>query len=363
MNIKIIIQRLKSRWFPTEEDKIWKEWVDYKEREPKNLIELLNFNVRDGFKKRAIFLLLVPSAEFNPIYWKKEIGNFYHQNDFLKTLTPDLLSYAISLIVQFCTTFRPMHSEKPNNYAEGGGGITIFYSVSDKYHDALYFYNSCILTLLTIAPKERCERIFQLFSLQDVSSYWNMEDASGYNPFHNLLHSDIDELWKIKADAQMRQIITNELTGKTKPREDWEDALKCYADIINLCMYSEKPNYSTEMFADQIDFLVSEDHYGKKLISDWHVAKILKILSGDNYKELRHRITKFMVLGNEKKFSVWSNETLEGAEMMLTEFNQDREIAEMLQPAIEDYKNRSAASEQQKTNAGKIEAALMEKMK
>lgn len=364
MKTKIFIEKLQRKWFPSEDDKIWKQWVDYERRETKDLTNLLNSDIRDSLKKRIIFLLIVPSSEFNPIYWTEEVGKFYHKFDFLKTLNPDLLSYVTDLIVEFYGMLMPMHFDKPKHYAEGGGGITVFWSVPDKYHDALYYYNNCILQLLTMLPEQQCNRIFPLFSLRDISTYWNIDDASGYNPFQSLLYSDVNEKWKKQADATMRQIIVDELSGKRKPREEWENALKCYTNIITLQLYSEKLPYSVDLFADQIQFLVSEKKYGKQFIDEWNVAKILHILSADTYKEIRYKFVKFMAIGNKGEFSIYSAETLQGAKMMLNELSQDeKELTQRIQLAIEEYEKKSIESENKKSLAKNSEDKIMSQMK
>ncbi len=364
MKTKIIIEKLQRKWFPSKDDKVWKQWVDYKKRETKDLIELISSDVRDSFKRRAIFLLVVPSAEFSSIYWTEEVGKFYHKFDFLETLNPDLLAYVTDLIVEFYKMLIPMHCDKPKHYAEGGGGITVFWSVPDKYHDALYYYNDCILRLLYILPEEQCERIFPLFSLRDISTYWNMEDASGYNPFHSLMCSEVNEKWKKQADAMMRQIIIDELSNKTKPREEWENALKCYSYIITTQFHREKLPYSVDLFADQIQFLVSEKNYGENLINEWYVVKILQILSADIYKEIRHKVAKFMAVGNQGKFSIYSEETLQGARMMLDEFGQDeKELTQRIQSIIEGYEKRLIESKNKKSLAKNSEDKIMSQMK
>jgi len=361
---QVIIERLRSKWFPNADDKIWKQWVNYKRRETNDLIELLNSDVRDSFKRRVIFLLLVPSPELNPIYWIEEVGKLYHKFDFLKTLSPDLLSYATELIVEFNTMLKPMHCDKPENIVQGGGGITIFMSVPDKYHDALYYYNSCILLLLEILPEEQCERIFPLYSLLDISTYSGMEDASGYNPFQSLLYSNVEEKWKIKANASMKQIIMDEMAGKTKPREEWEDALKCYGHIINLLLYSEKLPYSTDLLASQIEFLVSEKHYGNELVDGSKVTKIFNFLSAEIYKDIRYQVAKFIFFGNKKKFWIWSEETLQGANMMLNEFGQgDEKLAQIINSAIEEYEVKSLDSKNKQLSTKNAENKIMSLMK
>ena len=361
---KVIIEGFRNKWFPAGDDKVWKQWVEYKRRDTRDLTELLKSDVRDDFKRRAIFLLLVPAAEFNPIYWTEKVGKFYHSLDFLNILTPDLLNYATDLIVEFDVMIKPMHNDKPENHVQGGCGVTVFMSVPDKYHNALYFYNNCIMLLLTLLSEEQCKRVFPLLSLRDISTYWNMDNASGYNPFQKLLCSNVDEQWKRQADATMRQIIKDELSNKIKPRKKWEDALKCYAEIIQLQLYGEKLPYNIELFSDQIKFLISEGHDGRELINEWHIPKIFQILSTDDYKEIRYLVAKFVVFNNKSVFKVWSEDTLQGAKMMLDEFGQnDQKLAQRIQAAIDDYKKQSAKNQNEQTNAKKDEDDIINKMK
>ncbi|MFA6194981.1 MAG: hypothetical protein WC719_04640 [Patescibacteria group bacterium] len=351
-NLDVIFEGLKSTWFPTKEDKAWKQWVDFRNREENDLIGLLTADVKEGFKRRALFLLLVPSSDFNSIYWKNEVGKFYKGPEFLHSLSPSLLGYVAELVSEFCRTLSPMHCERPKNIVSGGGDIRIFMQVPDKFHDALSFYNNCILELLPLLSIEQGEKIFSLFRLMDISSYSGMEDESGYNPFSWLLSAkDIDEKWKKMADVEMRKIVQNELSGKVKSREEWENALSCYASVVQSQIFSG-PNYSVAMFAEQMEFIVDNCKSRMQPINDWHVAKIFNILAADNYKDLRYKIAKFVVFerqGKHSEFSVYNEETLQAATQMITEFgDNDSELADKLTQLI------TINEEKQTDNAAKL---------
>lgn len=361
---RVIIERFRNKWFPTSDNKVWKQWVDYKHRETNDLIDLLTSAVRDSFKRRAVFLLLVPSEELNTIYWKEEIGKFYQRVDFLNKLSPALLSYATDLIVEFYSALKPVHCPEPKHYSQKFSEGMIFTSVPDKYHDALCFYNGCVLFLLRLIPEEQRERIFPLFSLRDISTYSNMDNASGYNPFESLLVGNVDEKWKRRADATMRQIIKDELSGKAKPRKDWENALQCYANIIKIQLYGDALHYDVALYADQIQFLVSEEHYDQQLVDTHEVAKIFQILSADIYKEIRRQVARFVVFGNRDEFKVWSYETLRGAQMMLVEFGpDDKELAQRVNSAIEEDQKRVAKRQHEEASAQSTEDNIMKQMR
>ncbi|MDP1619744.1 MAG: hypothetical protein Q8M12_01965, partial [bacterium] len=57
--LEVFIEGLKNKWFPTGDDKMWKQWVDYKRRGTRDLRDLLRSDVNDSFKRRSLFLLIV----------------------------------------------------------------------------------------------------------------------------------------------------------------------------------------------------------------------------------------------------------------------------------------------------------------
>ena len=194
-----------------------------------------------------------------------------------------------------------------------------------------------------------------------------MEDASGYNPFNSLLYvKNIDEKWKRMADMAMRKIIQDEVAGKTKPREDWERALHCYARIIQAQLYC-KLKYSRELFADQMQFLVDDQHFGNHLIDNYHVGRIFSILSGSEYKELRHRIARFVVMDDKEEFSrffVYSKGTSEAANQMMTEFgDSDSELADKLKKLIKEGGEREAESANHNNREKEVEENILAQMK
>ncbi len=343
-NMKTFVEGLRKKFFPSEEDKAWKQWVDFKDRETQELIELLSSDVRDGFKKRGLFLLIVPSSDFNMLYWKQDIGKFSNSTDFLEVLTTDQLDYVVDLIVEFCSVLRPAHIGKTKYSVTGGCGMTVYTPVTEKYHGALYFYNSCILRFLTILPEKKARKVFSLLSLTDISTYWNMDEASGYNPFSNLLHMEIDEKWKKNADARMRAIITNEVTGKTTPREEWEDALAQYADIIQRQLYGEI-KYSLELFASQIQFIMDNRQHKTNLISNWHVIKLFNLFSGDEYKKFRHAIARYALLedtGEFSRFTIYNGKTKQATDHILKEFGDDHELVDKIKELEEEREKKRA---------------------
>lgn len=335
---------LKAKWFPSENDKAWKRWVDFRNRDPRDLRMLLNMDVKEEFKRRALFLLMVPSYVHNPIYWRGAVGGFFHGSDLMEGLSQELLAYAAGLVTEFVAMLRPLHRDRPRHSSYAGAGILMRISVQDKHHDALCFYNGLILKLLSSLPREFGEKLFPLFSLRDISTFCDMDQASGYHPFLNLMSSDADEEWKRLADAEMRRIIDAETNGRAQPREEWEDALRWYAEMIQMQVSKERLGYPVALFANQMEYLVSEQHRGRHLINRWQLGKLFRLLPGDGHADLRHRISRFVVFENGsefQKFSVHNEADLETARRMLAESGKsDSELADRLAVLIQEGNDR-----------------------
>lgn len=350
-NLKTLAKNMTDKWLSSEDDTIWEEWVDKQNRERWDLIKLLSTDAQEGMKRRALFLLMVPSDELNTIYWKENDCRFYYEQDFFKKLPDSLLKFAVEMLTEFISAVRPLHCDQPENLVLEGQGITMFMPIPDKYHNALYFYNNCILALLPLIPEEQGERLIPLFSLNDISTYWDMNGSSGYNPFQSLLlyTDNMDEKWKWKADARMRTIILDELAGRTKPRKDYERAIGCYAHIIQLQLYSRsnKLSYSVELFASQLEFIADHHQKGQNLINVWKVSMIFGLLVGDKYKELRYKLARMIVFEDDGDFSksyLYDEIRALGAEMILAEFGKtDLELGNILQRFIQEGKKEKAA--------------------
>jgi hypothetical protein len=357
-SLKPVVNAMLSRWILAEDDAAWKQWVDYKSREKWDLLNLLRSDVRESMKNRALFLLFVPWAELSPIYWPKEEYRMIDciEPDFLKEQSPQSLKFVCRMLETFVLALAPLHSPQPGNLVAQGDGIAMFMSVPDEYHNALFFYNQCIMVLLPLVPEEQGEKIFPLFSLNDISAYWDMEGSSGYNPFQHLLcyAPDIDERWKWEADARMRKIILDELSGRTRAREDYERALGCYGHIIQLQLWDRegKLYYPVELLASQLEFIVDHQPADKDYIEDYHVAKMLDLLSDEKYEQLRHKLARAVVFEEEGIFSkpYQDNAMYElGANMMISQFGEtDPELRSKLEWFIEEGKKEAETKKEEK---------------
>lgn len=365
-NIRVVVDELKRKWFPTADDKAWQDWVDYKQREWRDLIGLLSSDARESLKRRALYLLFVPSAELNPLYWKEKVGSFYRGPNFLETLTPSLRDYAAELVTGFQAILAPQHHDLSRNVVERHGAITVSMEIPDEHHDALEYYNRCILELLVLLPVEQAEKIFPHYSLQDISTFSNMEDESGYNPFAKLMFAwDVDDRWKRAADTAMRQIVLDEIAGRRQPRVDWENALRCYARTVQSSLYHEQ-TYMADLFASQTQFIMDNRQSGAILINSWEVGRTLNALAGPAHQELRHRIARMVVLeGDENsRMKAYSDESRQTARGLLAEFGgSDAELGDQLKVLIAEGEEDAAKAATQRVQSQLRENEVLAQMR
>ena len=175
----------------------------------------------------------------------------------------------------------------------------------------------------------------------------------------------ISEKWKIAADARMRKIILSELSEKTNPREDWEEAIYQYAQILQMMLYDELP-YSMELYASQIQFLMDNRQGKEKLIDNWHVIKLFNLLTADTYKNLRYTIARYVLLedrGEYSKFVIYSTETQNAANYILKEFGYDSELVCKIRELEEEEDKKKAENDACQGKKQAIEDDILAQMR
>lgn len=351
------LKRIKSTWMPTADDKAWNAWVKFKPRDRADLNRLLNEDgVRDSIKARALFLLLAPEASLVPFHWGEQaepvVGKFTRAGANLSGLSSGLQQYAAELIIQFVDLLRPMHNPIPDSKCISAQGMAVYWQEPSRYHEALSFYNARIPGLLGNLPEDMANALFERFSLYDVSTFWNMDEASGLGPFADLLRDpSVDERWKHKADTRVRQQILAEQRGEMQPRQEWEGALSCYVDMLRTMLYCERLDYPGDFFASQIAFLLSDELGDAKThtLDDYLLPRLFRKLEGDSYRELRYRISRSVVYREQNPFTVYSDETVVAAHQMLAEFGEeDAELRQRLSDQLSLYELRQKEAEQRK---------------
>lgn len=281
-----------QKFFSAKNDKAWKDWVDYKNRDHGDLIQLLLSDVHNEFKKRAIVILCAPNKDLHSLYWYDNGGYLpiIRDKDFeevLKALPLELLRFIKNLISMFCEKISLAHN--PNE----SEGVSIFVSTPGKYHDTLYAYNSLnnlIVTMLSLLPQKDGEELFKFFSINDTYSFVNVDNISGYNPLKYLLRNkNVPLFFKQEADQRMKKIVLNELQG-VKPREEWEYAPKHYIKIlestaIHLSTVKNLSNEHRAFFKDQCNFALEKIPTMMPIIPSSDLQKFFEVFSLDTESE------------------------------------------------------------------------------
>lgn len=321
----------------SSQDIIWRQWLGLGRggvREPNDLIEIANSDKALAFRARAITILLLPDLRFSPFMWVDNSGikgwNYLFLYKKINVSTfPDQLKRFIGELV--CLNVDAVTATDYN----------------DKLYNSIFGYNKYILQMLAILSEKDhlAERLFNRYHMIDPVGYSGMEECSGYHPFEELMWAEVPETWKWLADKKMHEIVLSEVQGKTKPRHDWEDALSCYAGIVRyyVCV-RDRFIYGIDLYISQITFLMNLKNAAKySVIESRHLRKTLELLDGEVNRELRHRVSRYVVLDTRNtayhNFWVHDEETRLGAQMVLDEFgDEDTELQERLVLLLMNYR-------------------------
>jgi len=290
--------------FSPEDDLTWKEWVDLWSASDWDLFDLVASDRSLNFKKRALFLLMVPSDDLNPLYWIDKVGEFRYPDemikDFLSDLDEDLLNFAADLVAEFY----------PIKKSEIDGSIKEGKKVEYRHMHVIKFYNNCILKLLCQLSLERCEQIFSLYLIHDIYAIWGGQ-GDWFSPLNDLFGSAAFEKIKELADKQMREIIEDPNISDEKRH----DTIWNYSSIV--VDQGKKLTYSIGLYASQMERVVKYGIYNIKLDN---VPDIFKWFAGDVYKDLRTKIA--LSVASQEDISIEDEDVekkLLGAQMILKE--------------------------------------------
>ncbi len=333
----------------------WEKWVNLKPRDDwRRLAALIESDVRDEFKIRAIAILLAPYCGVLPFTWRDEdaASNLLFLRDRrpvkVEKLSEHLWIVTAELILLYMAIAKEFSVEPLRNTRQ-----------------TLDVYNLYIIDFLAILPEEDglAARLFEVWGINDAVAFDTFDDFSGYNPFPVMLGAPVPEKWKRLATLELQTIVLTEESGDASPRHQHEGALKRFAEHVQSGFYSHdgKIPYTAELFADQLAFLLRiPSAKNRGLIKSYHLRRILQVLAGDQYRELRRRIAHFIVLENETEgnsFGLYNQEDVDLAEHVIREYPDDLALVEKLRQIIPAGKKlvekrlRYEAEERRKTEA------------
>ena len=322
--------------FLSSDDIAWEDWVNHKNREGRDLRNLLKENVRDSIKARALYLLLVyDRSHGKSIYWNRKLYPLFGEFTFPENLSPELLNFSADMIVEFLPKIGNLRDP------------------SDSH--AFYFYCNAMINLMTLLDLEESKKLLEHFPLNDY------QNVTGCKPFGMLLNDKMipDELKSIATDS-MIEIIRSE-----KRRGYYKEAIGCFASTIQLNLHSrELIPYGTDLFARQIDFLISQKAK-KKIIDDFNVETILSIFDNEEYATFRKRFIRFVILEDgDRKYNINDESKLNSAKNMFKEVknSRDRKLIKALEKIISEGEIYVSRESMQKNNGQNLEQKLLKEM-
>lgn len=371
--ILALAEHLKDPWFPREDDVPWQQWVDFRHRSLRDLIDLLKEDIRCSLKARALFLCLIPHYSCSPFYWKEfeELDIVPNHTDFLRSLSANLLRFTLELAVEFRSILTE-NKDLIKRKSSGGSEYDTFYFFC---HMAIFQYDKYLLELLALfQDKDDKEIVFGHYYLFEPIAYnvadWAScgPDHSRYEPFERLLErTDIEKEWKYRADFKMREIILDEICGMREPREKWEDALTCYKMILSSQSFGRqegKEDYSKRLFVKQVEFLVSQAMVAARyeLIDSFSLERFFSLLTGNRYKETRYQLAQYFI---QQKLDLYCDRCgFQLANMILAEFGKKHEdIRIVLEDAMGKRRETIAKIEKRDQECQKSEDSILDQMK
>lgn len=337
----------------TENEQIWNKWMEFKERDGRDLVELISGDYNDIYKKRALLILNIPNIELLPFSWNKGRSENYlfFKNLYNNKFSQNLIEYTADLIFTFIDLIR----KYPN--------------LGENLKDTLKNYGLRILELFPlIHTQDMKAKIFKSYPLKELVSAWH----ETFSPFGNFLVINTEEVWKRYLDADMREIVMTEFRSDSKLQKRNESAAQCYASTISLMASAyfkgTKYPYSKSLLIEQIEFLIKLYELNPKKIwlTNWRLIEIYSLLP-DDLIDLRQRLAQLIVFYPENymdDFIGYSSDNLELAKKIFSEFeHKDVEFSQILSKIIQSAEIRITEDNKKSKNIKDKEKEIINMMR
>lgn len=326
-------------------DLVWNGYMQSK-RDVKELVGLVqNPDIDPIYQQRAMQVLLVPHVSELP--FKVNIDDSYRDNflrhtEWIDNITAEQAIFVAKKVSEHMQALRGKH-------------------VDEDETQNLEQYNDLIPGLLKKLPMYEASKLFDSFSINDITPFWSMDDMSGYNPMGRLLQdSDIHITWKRRAANEMHQIIINEQKGAS-PREEHENAYERYKDILNYMITngSQKVNLDdARFFRDEVGFMVGINAIDP-VIFPWNLGHALDLIEDSS---VRYELVNRAVFADSFNFSVDKENDALLAARLIGEFSYDSKLTNALENMLIDRQLRLKEELRKKRDIERQEANILLKM-
>lgn len=339
-------------------NQVWNDYMSDK-RDQQSLVSLLkDKEIHPLFQARAMESLSAPKISNLP--FKVNVDTDFYQDSFLSSNTRHWVQETTTEQALFLVRKIPLYIKEVEKKK-----LFDFLKSDSNNNDKLINYNDLIPILLRklSIEDEGTDKLFDSFKINDLVSFNNFENASGYRPLKRLMTDKlVDEHWKLKAANKIHEIISKEENGKIKPREDWERAISCYCEILDFLAWQMTNEgglpISNSFYEKEIAFVL--DFKKVPIVDKRRTNVVLNILQN---REIWYKFAKKQILPNEHEgyegFTIESDEDVEFAQRAITDFYDDQDIKSFFSKQFREYEiMRNNKSKFQQENIEKKERII-----
>jgi hypothetical protein len=259
----------RPRYFRSSDDRKWAEWLGASGRSRRDLVSILgNTTVPQWQKARALMVLLSPQTEWLPILWTGGTNTLVKDADWLSEVPDSMVRLCADMVRCFMDLVRKSYGQMGGEAGDRQGTTRL---------GILNDYIPHLLPRMKPKPGLQLLRYYELLHPM-VAAEGNL--PTGYWPFIRLMsNADMPVAYQEQADAVMRLVVSSERLGLTTPRTTPESALYWYHKML-LIVSQDRPAYPHQLFASQLEFLVSESSDRADFNFPWQTVERLLVLLG-----------------------------------------------------------------------------------
>lgn len=340
----------------------WRRWVELMsiQSHPQELFNLLkDTSIGDPYKARALCVLLAPSFDKIPCYWKERegeesyAGNCKELFKLVGSLSLELTLFLADLVLELYPHLK-MHSHFKN------------------HADALRSFNRLVHELVADLQGVEAARIFPLFEIEErnlSASSTPREPKFVFDPFKWFLADGrIGRHWKRLVDNDMRARILREFAERTKGQDpnQGEELFRYYVDC--LLDQIDKAGYDASLLGDQISFIITSTPRNLKerdLISPNFTPRVFKRLEKEKRTDLVIAFAQFVMSPHSRtKIIIHDEESsaaavlMRGSLMGAISSAEMAQLDEMISSSSERLKKRLEQQRLAQEITGRVLAAM-----
>ncbi len=338
----------------TQHDAVWKEWLECKYRSNESAISLIQSDVSDAYKARALATLFSPGGEFSPFAQGIRSHIFVPQPGETLSLSALPMSLHVFVTQLLQKSLSVIHGSRTGE--------------DDRFDYLMRRFIAFAIQALELITERDGVLARELFDLCMYGKQLHLLDTAETPTLSKLLVAGIPEKWKIEADSAARPIALADLEKfmQRKPSA-FLSYVACVQEAAQSGFAAGKLPYSRRLFASQVRFLLrcSVDANYYVFLDHWigNTRNILWALEGEAYTSIRHRlVTLLMSQGNSLDLN-----SVEGrmvAEMILEEFgDSDRSIGDTIRGLFSERREELRKVAEYDDLCNKREAAILARMK